>query len=575
MRNVKIRMKMLIFSITAAALIILVWALSLAQFENTRIGSKLYNEIMLANELTADILPPPEYVIESYAIALEYIGLSDPVKRDELVASFQALKKTYQERYAYWSEHLIGNELKQVFLKDSYNAAIRFFDIFENEVVPAAKSNNVLQMKQAQLNMKAAYVEHRAAIDKTVTQADRWRMEILKTSEDMAQQGKLLLIIFVVGGILIGAVVSVTITHPLVTRTRYISGVLGSIADGDLSAKIDEKNISRDEIGQLCASTKRTAERLNGYLSYIHEITAVLNTMASGDMRISLAKDYSGEFSAIKRALLGISSSLNQTLLTIADASNQVNMGAKRISEGAQSLSYGVQTQASSIDELTASIKNVYGQARENVGNVKSATDYVEQVVHSISQSNDSMHKMLVSMSDISQTSSEISKIIKVIDDIAFQTNILALNAAIEAARAGSAGSGFAVVAGEVRNLASKSSEAARQTTVLIEASIRAITSGSQISEDTAKELDDASRKAVQIKAAIQSIESASTSQAAAIEQIKQGLNQISAVVQNNATASEESAAASEEMFSQSTLLSEEVAKFSLDIRSDAARVAG
>ena len=575
MKNIKIRAKMLIFSLTAAALIILVWALSIAQFENTKIGSKLYDEIMLSNELTADILPPPEYIIESYAIALEYIGTNDPIKRDELFASYQTLKETYQDRNAYWNERLTDSELRQVFLKESHDAAIRFFDVFENQVVPAAKSYNVLQKKPALINLRAAYTEHRAAIDNTLALADMWRTGILKTSEEMSRQGSLLLILIVACGILIGAVVSIAITHPLVSRTRYISGVLGSIADGDLTAKVDEKYISRDEIGQLCASTKRTAERLNGYLSYIREISSVLSTMAEGDMRISLAHDYSGEFAAIKRALLGISSAMNQTLSTIADASSQVNRGAKRISEGAQSLSQGVQTQASSIDELTTSIESVYEQAKENADNVKNATEYVEQAVRGIGQSNNSMHKMLASMSDISQTSSEISNIIKVIEDIAFQTNLLALNAAVEAARAGSAGSGFAVVAGEVRSLAGKSSEAARQTTELIEASIRAIAAGSQISLDTAGELEEVARKAGQIKTAIQNIDSASAAQAAAIKQIRQGLGQISAVVQSNAAASEESAAASEEMFSQSSLLNEEVAKFSLDGRGKSGAIPG
>ncbi len=565
MRNINIRTKMLLFSLTAAALMILVWVLSLTLFENTKIGSKLYNEIMLSNELTADILPPPVNLIEPYAVALEYVGTDDPIKREELFASFQELRKTYQERNAYWSGNLAEDELRQVFLKESHDAAIRFFDVFENEVVPAAKSYNVLQMKPAQRNMKAAYLEHRTAIDKTLTLADKWRTDLLKTSEDMVQRDNLLLIVLVVGGIVIGVVISFAIAHPLVTTTKYVHGVLGRIADGDLSTQIDDKFISRDEIGQLCASTKRTAERLNSYLSYINEITGTLNAMAKGDMRIRLNLDYSGEFAAIKQALQSISTSLNHTLASIAEASGQVNKGAKRISEGAQSLSRGVQTQASSIEQLTASIESVYGQARDNANNAKTASEYVIQAVQGIDESNDSMHKMLSSMEQISKTSGEIGKIIKVIDDIAFQTNILALNAAVEAARAGSAGSGFAVVAGEVRNLAGKSAEAARQTTQLIEASLMAIAGGAQISEDSAIKLADVSKMTGHIKTAVQGIESASANQAAAIEQIKHGLKQISDVVQSNATASEESAAASEEMFSQSTLLKEEVDKFTLD----------
>ncbi len=565
MRNINLRIKMLIFSVMAAALILLVWALSVSLFENTKIGSKLYDEIMLSNELTTDIKPPVEYVIEAYAVAQEYIGTDGSDQREELYTSFQALKQAFQERYLFWDAHITDNEMRQVFLKDAHDSAVHFFDVFENEVVPAGKNYNAVQMKMAQRNLKTAYTEHRAAIDKTLTLSDNWRTGLLKTAEETTQRDNFMLNIIVICGLLACVAVSLLITLPLSKTAKYVTGVMERIAEGDLSATINDRYISRDEMGRLCLSTKRTAERLNGYLSYINEITAVLNSMAAGDMRIRLANDYSGEFAAIKQALLEIASSLNNTLNAITVASSQVNAGAKRISEEAQTLSHGVQTQASSIEQLTSSIESVSVQAKDNANNVKKATEYVSRAVVGIGQSNETMHKMLDSMDRISKTSGEIGQIIKVIDDIAFQTNILALNAAVEAARAGSAGSGFAVVAGEVRNLAGKSSEAAKQTTRLIEASLKAISGGAKYSEDTAKELEEVAREAEQIKAAIAGIETASATQAAAIEQIKQGLKQISDVVQSNAAASEESASASEEMFSQSTLLKEEVDKFTLD----------
>ena len=565
MRNISIRTKMLIFSFMAAALIILVWALSVSQFENTKIGSKMYNEIILSDELTADIQPPPGNLIEPYAIALEYIGTSDPIKREELYTSFMAQKDAYMTRHAYWSEHLEMAELRQAFLNDANDAAMHFFDVYENEVVTAAKAYNALQLQSAQRNLKTAYLAQRTAIDKVLTLSGAWRDGLLANASDTSKRDSILLIVFMAGGLLICALVSWYITRTLVSSTRYATGVMERIAGGDLSTVIDSKYITKDEIGRLCASTKRTAERLNGYLSYIQEITSALNAMADGDMRLNLANDYSGEFAAIKQALVQISSSMNSTLSAIATASSRVNAGAKRISEGAQSLSQGVQAQASSIEQLTVSIENVSGQAINNAGNVKNANGYIQQAIQGIEQSNESMHNLLASMNQISKTSGEIGQIIKVIEDIAFQTNILALNAAVEAARAGSAGSGFAVVAGEVRNLAGKSAEAAKQTTQLIQASLRAINDGVKYSDHTDKELKEVAQMTEKILDTINGIENASSAQAAAIQQIKQGLKQISDVVQTNASASEESAAASREMFNQSTRLKEEVAKFTLD----------
>ena len=565
MRNISIRTKMLIFSFLAAALIILVWALSVSRFENTKIGSGMYNEIMLSGELTADILPPPGNLIEPYAIALEYIGTNDPIKREELYTSFMAQKDAYLERHAYWSERLAEDALRQAFLVDSHDAGMRFFDAFENEVVPAAKAYNVLQMQPAQRNLKAAYLEHRTAIDKVLALSGNWRDALFKTAEDTSKSDSMLLIAFVAGGLLLCAVISWSITRPMVAATRHATGVMERIAGGDLTAAIDEKFISRDEIGRLCASTRQTAERLNSYLSYIHEITGVLNAMAGGDMRINLINEYTGEFAAIRQAFLQIASSLNSTLSVIAAASSRVNAGAKQISDGAISLSHGVQAQATSLEELSASIENVSGQALENANNVRSANEYIQQAIHGIDHSSGSMHNLLDSMMEISKTSGEIGQIIKVIEDIAFQTNILALNAAVEAARAGSAGNGFAVVAGEVRNLAGKSAEAAKQTTQLIEASLRAIAGGVKFSEDTDKELKDVAQMTEKIMDTINGIEKASSAQASAIQQIRQGITQISDVVQTNAAASEESAAASREMLDQSTFLKEEVAKFTLD----------
>ncbi len=364
--------------------------------------------------------------------------------------------------------------------------------------------------------------------------------------------------------ILLLLIFSILIVRYLKNNIKYITDVSKRIAQGELSIQIDETKISRDEIGQLCGATGQILVQLNDYVSYINEITQVLDTMAKGDMQVTLHNNYTGEFAAIKDALLRISSSLNQTLTAIAVSSEQVDSGARQVSNGAQALAQGATEQASAIEELSASITDISEGVRKNAANVRQAADYVGQTVSGVEESNTYMKQMLASMNDIDKSSGEISKIIKVIDDIAFQTNILALNAAVEAARAGTAGKGFAVVADEVRNLASKSAAAAKQTTVLIEGSINAVAGGSKIAENTARALENVSDKAAQIKNIIGEIDSASSAQATAISQVTQGLEQVSSVVQTNSATAEESAAASEELSGQSAMLHTEVSKFKL-----------
>ena len=364
--------------------------------------------------------------------------------------------------------------------------------------------------------------------------------------------------------VLLILVLSLAIIVYLRSRIRYITAVSQKIAEGELSLTIDPKYSSRDELGKLCTATGDILRQLNAYDGYIGETTKTLSAMAEGDMRIELKQEYSGRFSAIKDAFEGVAESLGHMLLTIKTASEQVHKGSAMIAAGAQNLAAGSTQQASAVEELSSTIDAVGEETGRNAGDIKRAVESLELTLKKIDDSNAYMEQMLDSMSSIGDTSNRIKTVIKLIDDIAFQTNILALNAAVEAARAGQYGKGFAVVAAEVKNLATKSANAANQTSELIGSSINTIQKGIAIARNTADALSDVSERVNQVNGFFTGISASSLRQAEAINEIRVGIGQISGVVMTNTATAEESASASEQLSGQAELLYTEVSHFTV-----------
>ena len=287
------------------------------------------------------------------------------------------------------------------------------------------------------------------------------------------------------------------------------------------------------------------------------------NKIATGDLNVEIDIKTNDEVGILAKAFSKMSNNINDAMINISSASEQVASGAKQVSDSSMGLSQGATEQASTIEELTA-VEEISSHTKQNADNANEANGLAEVAKGNAIQGNNQMKVMLKAMENINESSTNISKIIKVIDEIAFQTNILALNAAVEAARAGQHGKGFAVVAEEVRNLAARSANAARETTEMIESSIKKVEGGTKIAADTAEALNKIVSDVDKVAMIVNGIAVASNEQATGIDQISQGIIQVSEVVQANSATAEESAAASEELSSQAELLREQVAKFKL-----------
>lgn len=296
----------------------------------------------------------------------------------------------------------------------------------------------------------------------------------------------------------------------------------------------------------------------------LKNLSKTAELIAEGDLNIELNIHTRDEIGKLAAAFRKMSDNLNEIMTNITSASEQVAAGSKQLSDSSILLSQGATEQASSIEELTASLEEISSQIRLNADNANQANDLADNAKSNAAQGNEQMKEMLKAMEEINNSSTNISKIIKVIDDIAFQTNILALNAAVEAARAGQHGKGFAVVAEEVRNLAARSANAAKETTSMIEGSIKKVEIGTKIANETAEALNNIVKRISKVANLVGDIATASSEQASGISQVNQGIMQISQVVQTNSATSEESAAASEELASQADMLKNQLTRFKL-----------
>lgn len=349
----------------------------------------------------------------------------------------------------------------------------------------------------------------------------------------------------------------------LMQPMMVIKETMTRLSSGQLTGTHLYLPVNDTEVGQTVNAIKEMNRRLK---AIIHDMHHLLFAMADGNFQVSSISEemYVGEYKDLYLALGQIQSKLKETLDEIGKASETVSHSAKEVSHSSEALSQGSAEQASSLEELTASVSTVSEQIKSNAENAENANDLSRITEEALKESSEEMNALSLSMNEINGTAQQISNIIKTIDDIAFQTNILALNAAVEAARAGESGKGFAVVADEVRNLAGKSAEAAKDTTVLIENTVRSIQEGTKKADLAASSLQKLVKSSKQMNGKIREITLYSHKQSDSVSEIAQGLEQISSVVQKNSATAEESAATSEKLSEQAETMDTLLKQFTL-----------
>lgn len=397
---------------------------------------------------------------------------------------------------------------------------------------------------------------------KAIPNSNGWSVNVTALSSEFMAGSRQAIFLIVILGI-------IALVVAMIIMVKMIGGILGPVKNtleavekmstGDLDVDIPVKK--QNELGIMAENINKMA---GGFRNIIKDISYMVTEISSGNFCVESQENYMGEFGTIQSGLQKIVDDLNEIMLEIRGASQQVLDGSAQIAGSSQGLSQGAAEQAGAVERLSVTVQDISEHIHKTTADAQLASEQASDAAIQISEYNQKMQEMSKSIKEISSSSNEISKIIKTIEDIAFQTNILALNAAVEAARAGAAGKGFAVVAGEVRNLAAKSAEAAKNTTTLIEGSIKAVEDGVGIAKETENALTSVVESIISINDTVNDIASAAEIQADSIVKINEGMGQISNVIQNNSAASQESAATCEELSGQAQILENLVQRFEL-----------
>lgn len=503
-------------------------------------------------------------IAEERAISRDIVGTQPGADTSSLQQELVTIRQQYDDYVAEMRDDLVTAQEQKLYsdIQSEFSSFQQKTDEFVQRglYANAAEKTRILteMLNQQDPVYDQLLADYQELMDLKVNSGDDLSIELTAQSNTAV-----ILVLTVLGVVLVVSCIYGTwLSHRIADPLEKCADRLQKLSHGDLQTPVPEID-SKDETGMIGEATDTVVKTIRDIIT---EISWALGEIGSNNLTVSSKRRdlYVGDYSTLQEAVAQILTQLTDTILLIDQSSDQVNAGASQVSDGAQALSQGATEQASTVEELSSTLQETTRQIEQSAESASKAKEVVQRVGREIGDSNAKMGEMITAMNEINAKSSEIGKIIKTIDDIAFQTNILALNAAVEAARAGSAGKGFAVVADEVRNLAGKSADAAKNTQSLIEETINAVEKGASLAKTTEESMVTVVEGARHVIDIIDNISTAADEQADSIRQLKTAVEQISNVTQTTAATAEESAAACEELSAQSQALKTLVGKFQL-----------
>lgn len=470
--------------------------------------------------------------------------------------SVDALAKTKENMEAFVekaSNALLDNECKKL-LQESEENALAYYDVADKCVNYALAGNTESAVSGLLNEAVPSANEAQAKMEELLDTLDKKANQEEKAVEAQALTGTIIIVVLVLVGIAVAVFAIIYMNRKIKDIIVEIANDAEKLGRGNIDIELPRDN-SIKEIYELIKSFHALATNLQKQAD-------ALDKLSNGDLRVDFIP--ASEEDVVGNAIVKLVNDDNRSFMSIRNATNQISLGSSQIAAASQTLAQGSTEQASAIEQITASITDIANKTKDNAQQADEVNRIVIDAKADVSEGNARMEEMVTAMNEINEASENIQKIIKVIDDIAFNTNILALNATVEAARAGEQGRGFAVVAEEVRNLAGRSAEASSQTAEMIEDAIQKAKRGGQLAKQTEESLQVISDMIEQITGLSEDIAKASNDQATATAQIDQALTQVSQVVQTNSATSQECASASEELSGQARGLNQELAKFQL-----------